>query len=178
MKVLRDPGLVGFLPAQAALTDAPLLVRWHVADERSDDGAALFGVRARDRARIETDTVYALDVKNGWALIKGGGLYRLGEPADPTRTRHPSLLAWTPAILQRAQAIGFELPPAELVPTGPLYDDTAAWNRLAAWYDERASPTDDEVLLYLALRMGCTPSEAYVYSDSWAKSRLGMRGFN
>ena len=73
---------------------------------------------------------------------------------------------------------GYKAPPPELEPEGVLGED-ARWDDLWDWFREHTDDGHDAFLVYLCRRYpNQSISDAYAGTDSWVKSKLGLRGHN
>ncbi|UVF22767.1 hypothetical protein HPT29_027495 (plasmid) [Microvirga terrae] len=81
-------------------------------------------------------------------------------------------------IEEVAARSGYKDPPPELEPEGVLGEDDR-WDDLWAWLHEHTDDGHDAFLVYLCRRYpGQSISDVYAGTDSWVKSKLGLRGYN
>jgi hypothetical protein len=77
-----------------------------------------------------------------------------------------------------ADRSGYKAPPSELEPEGMLGEDDR-WDDLWAWLHEHTDDGHDAFLVYLCRRHpGRSICDVYVDTDSWVKTKLGLRGYN
>ncbi len=60
---------------------------------------------------------------------------------------------------------------AYLVPLKGPDEDGSAWDRLYSWFEEHTQSAADAILVFFALRAGCSLGMAYIHTDNWAKRR-------
>ena len=77
----------------------------------------------------------------------------------------------TAALAARAQRIGYRQPPAHLIPTKAPELTPKAWDDLWDYFDDHTSDANDAILVFFAMRVGCSIGEAYVHTDGYFKRR-------